>query len=168
MAFGRGKHFGGGMPKFADHILGGWELSGTFTMQSGRCVVFTSCGRDKSWFSGRDLGLPHDQQSLGRWFDTSQFYAFPNKNTDISIYPAWTGIQNLPGYSYKPAAGDTIKNGVYQDFGTYVRAYPTRCGSVRASLVNNVDAGLYKNIRFHDRAKLQLRFERYHAINHGT
>jgi hypothetical protein len=159
---GRGKQFFAGMPKIADAILGGWELSGTFTIQSGVPVVF---GTD-SFFSGQNFALPGGG-TLSKWFDTSQFLAFPNKNTDLSIYPAWTGVQNLPGYSYVPKAGDTIKNGVYQDFGTYVRNYPTRWGSVRASRVNNVDCGLYKNVHFTERVKLQLRFEVYNAFNHA-
>jgi len=161
LPFGRGKHFGNRMPKIADQIVGGWELSGTYTIQSGVPVVFST----DSFFSGQNIALPGGG-TLAKWFDTSQFLAFPNKNTDISIYPSWTGIQNLPGYNYKPAASDTIKNGVYQDFGTNVRTFPTRWGSVRASRVNNVDAGLYKNIRFNERAKLQLRFEVYNAFNH--
>jgi hypothetical protein len=161
LPFGRGKHFGHSLPKVVDHIIGGWELSGTYTIQSGVPVVFST----DSFFSGNNIALAGGG-TLPKWFDTSQFFAFPNKGTDISIYPAWTGIQNLPGYSYKPAASDSIKNGVYQDFGTNVRTFPTRWGSVRASRVNNVDAGLYKNIRFNERAKLQLRFEVYNAFNH--
>ena len=47
-------------------------------------------------------------------------------NSGISTYPAWTGIQNLPGYAWVPPAGDSARNGVYQDFGTYVCNYPTR------------------------------------------
>jgi hypothetical protein len=159
---GRGQKFGTGMPKAADVILGGWQLSGQFTIQSGVPVVF---GTD-SFFTGRDFALPHDKQSLNDWFDTRQFIPFPSKNTDISNYPAWTGIQNLPGYNYKPAAGDTIKNGVYQDFAGFVRTYPTRWGDVRASRVDNVDGGIYKNFRLRDRLKLQYRFEAFNLFNH--
>ena len=162
LPIGRGKHFGKDMAKVADFVVGGWELTGTFNIQSGVPVVF---GTD-SFFSGQNIALSSSQQSLARWFDTSQFIRFPNQNIDISNYPAWTGIQNLPGYSYVPKAGDTIKNGVYQEFGTYVRNYPTRWGSVRASRVNNVDLGLYKNVRFKERAKLQLRFNVFNAFNH--
>jgi hypothetical protein len=159
---GRGKRFGGGMSKILDYVVGGWELTGTLTLQSGVPVVF---GTD-SFYTGASIALPKGQQSLDQWFDTSQFLPFPNKNTDLSIYPAWTGVQNLPGYNYKPAPGDTIKNGVYQDFGTFVRTYPTRWNSVRASRVNNVDTGLYKNIRITEHSKLQLRFNAFNAFNH--
>jgi hypothetical protein len=110
-------------------------------------------------------GTPSANDRHGR-FDTTQFLPFPSKNADISTYPAWAGIQNLPGYNYKPAAGDTIKNGVYQDFGTYVRTIPTRWGDVRVSNVNEANIGLYKNVRFTERIKMQLRFDAFNALNH--
>ena len=162
LPFGRGKHFGRNMNRFVDLLAGGWELSGIYNVQSGVPVVFST----NSFFSGSDIALPHDLQTLSKWFDTSQFLPFPNKNTDISTYPAWTGIQNLPGYSYKPAANDTARNGVYQDFGTIIRTHPTRWANVRASRVNNLDVGLYKNVRITEHSKLQLRFEAFNTLNH--
>jgi hypothetical protein len=158
---GRGKRLGRQMPRLADAIAGGWELTGLFTIQSGVPVVFST----KSFFSGKDFALPGGGK-LSEWFDVTQFYPFPSKNTDISTYPSWTGVLNLPGASYKPAPGDSAKNGVYQDFGTYIRNYPTRWGDVRASRVNNVDAGLYKNVRFNERVRLQLRFNVFNLFNH--
>src|SRR5581483_9567701 len=145
--FGHGKKWGSNMPRFADYILGGWELSGTYTAQSGVPVVFGTA----SFFSGKDFSLPNDQRTMDRWFDTSQFIAFPSKNTDISNYPAWTGIQNLPGYNYKPTASDIsggLRNGVYQDFANYVRTYPTRWADVRGPGVKNFDVGIFKNFLF--------------------
>ena len=35
LPFGRGRAFGGGMPKFADAILGGWQLAGIFRWNTG-------------------------------------------------------------------------------------------------------------------------------------
>jgi hypothetical protein len=159
---GRGKKFWTAMPKVANAFIGGWELAGQFNIQSGVPVVF---GTD-SFFSGKDFALPKGQQTLSQWFDTTQFVRFPAKNTDISAYPAWTGIQNLPGYNYKPAASDSIKNGVYQDFSNYIRPYPTRWGDVRASRVNNVDLNISKNFMIRERVRLQYRFEVYNAFNH--
>jgi hypothetical protein len=159
---GRKRQFGGNMPKVLDAVVGGWMMSGQFQIQSGVPVVF---GTD-SFFSGQNFALPNGTQSLDKWFDTSQFIRFPAKNTDISQYPWWTGIQSLPGYNYKPAAGDTITNGVYQDFATYIRNYPTRWGSVRASRVNNVDAVISKNWNIQERVRVQYRFEVYNAFNH--
>jgi hypothetical protein len=159
---GRGKKLWSAMPKVVNVVLGGWQLSGQYNIQSGVPVVF---GTD-SFFSGKDFALPRDKQSLNAWFDTSQFVPFPSKNADISNYPAWTGIQNLPGYNYKPAPSDSIKNGVYQDFATFIRTYPTRWGDVRASRVNNLDAGIFKNFQIRERFRLQYRFEAFNAFNH--
>jgi hypothetical protein len=125
-------------------------------------VVFSNA----AFFSGKDIALPHSKQSLNEWFDTSQFIPFPNANTNISTYPAWTGIQNLPGYGYVPQPGDVIKNGVYQDFANFVQTYPTRWNDVRASRVNEANLGLYKNIQITERSKLQIRFDVFNAFNH--
>ena len=97
---------------------------------------------------------------------SKSFRIFSKLNSNIATYPAWTGIQSLPGYGYVPAAGDSARNGVYQDFGTYVRNYPTRWGNVRASRVNELNLGLFKNFQPAERMKLQLRFEAFNAFNH--
>ena len=162
LPFGHGKRFGAAMPKLANAVVGGWELTGQYTIQSGVPVVFSN----SSFFTGKDFALSKDKQSLDHWFDTSQFLAFPSKNTPIASLPAWTGVQNLPGYSYVPAPGDSTKNGVYQDFATYIRNYPTRWSDVRASRVNELNLGLYKNFRPTERMKLQFRFEAFNALNH--
>lgn len=161
---GRKQRFGTNMPKAVDAFIGGWQLSGQFNIQSGVPVVFNAT--DSFFFSGQNFALPKDQQSLAKWFDTSQFVRFPAKNTDISNYPAWTGIQSLPGYNFKPKAGDSDVNGVYQDFANYVRTIPTRWGDVRASRVNNVDAVITKTFTIHESVKLQYRFETYNLFNH--
>jgi len=53
LPFGRGKKFGGGIPKIADALVGGWELTGQFTIQSGVPVVFNN----SSFFTGKDFAL---------------------------------------------------------------------------------------------------------------
>jgi hypothetical protein len=162
---GRKQRYGAGMPKWADAIIGGWELSGNYNIQSGVPVVFGTA----SFFCGRDFALKGGKQSLNQWFDTTCFYPFPSANTTtatLATYPAWTGVQSLPGYNYVPTASDTIKNGVYQDFANYVQTNPTRWGDVRASRVNNVDAGLRKNFQIVERVKLQMRFDIFNAFNH--
>jgi Carboxypeptidase regulatory-like domain len=160
---GRKQALGKSMPKALDFVVGGWQLSGQFNIQSGVPVVFST----DSFFSGKNFALPTDQQSLNKWFDTSQFQRFPDKTANITTYPAWTGVMSLPGASYQPAASDATKNGVYQDFAAYIRNYPTRWGSVRASRTNNLDMGIYKNFVIRERLKTQFRFETYNTFNHA-
>src|SRR5262249_50316322 len=162
---GRGRHFGRQMPKALDYIAGGWELSGNFRIQSGKAVVFSG----PAFFCGRDFSISRSERSLNQWFDTSCLLPFPNANTALATlqaYPYWTGVQSLPGYNYVPVAGDTIRNGVYQDFANYLQTYPTRWGDVRASRVNNVDLGLRKNVKLTEKVKLQLRGDAFNAFNH--
>lgn len=162
LPFGRGKRWGGGMSRPLDMLAGGWELTGNYSASSGVPVVF---GTD-SFYSGRSAALSKGQRTRAHWFDTTQFVPFPSKNTDISTYPAWTGVQNLPGANYKPASNDTIKNGVYQDFATYIRNYPTRWGNIRQQGISELVVGLYKNFAFTSSTRLQLRFDAFNALNH--
>jgi len=162
LPFGRGKRWGGGMSRPLDMLAGGWELTGNYSASSGVPVVF---GTD-SFYSGRSAALSKGQRTLKRWFDTNQFVPFPSKNTDISTYPAWTGIQQMPGANYKPASNDTIKNGVYQDFASYIRNYPTRWGNIRQQGISELVVGLYKNFAFNEATRLQLRFDAFNALNH--
>jgi hypothetical protein len=55
---------------------------------------------------------------------------------------------------------------VYKDFGTFVRRYPSRWGNVRASRVNEVNLGIYKNFQVREQTKLQFRVETFNAFNH--
>lgn len=178
MPLGRGKKFAGSIPRAADFLIGGWELTGQYTIQSGTPVVFGS----DSFFTGKNPKLPSGQQTRDRWFDTSQFKAFPGKSTDVFCvlpdpnntcvpYPDWTGVKNLPGAGYRPPVipvpqGQPV-NGIYQDFATFIRRYPTRFSNIRNPGVNEVNLGIYKNFRFTERTKLQFRFDAFNAFNHA-
>jgi len=164
LPIGRGRKLGKSVPRLLDALVGGWELTGQYQIQSGIPVVFST----NSFFSGVDPALPGGG-TLSEWFDTSQFFPFPSKNTDISAYPPWTGIQNLSGYSYQPTATDIksgLRNGVYQDFNNFVRTYPTRFGNVRSSRVNEANIGVHKSFKPTERMTLQLRMDAFNAFNH--
>jgi hypothetical protein len=162
LPIGRNKKLFASMPKVMDTILGGWELSGQFTIQSGAPIVFGA----NSFYDGTDFHLSSDERTLSRWFDTSHFVKFPNSNDNLSLFPAWTGVQNLPGASYRPSSQSDPRNGVYADFGNYVRRYPTRWGNVRASRVNEVNLGIYKNFKLSEDWKVQVRGEAFNLFNH--
>lgn len=159
---GRSGRLGKSMSKPLDALIGGWQMSGQYIIQSGTPVVF---GTD-AFYDGAEFGLARNDRKLERWFDTSHFVKFPNSGDDISRWPAWTGIQNMPGASFKPTTASDPKNGVFADFGTYLRRYPTRWAHVRASRVNELNFGLFKNFRIGERVKAQLRGEFFNLFNH--
>lgn len=159
---GRGKKLGGGMPKWADYLAGGWQMSGQYIVQSGAPIVFDT----NSFFDGQDFHYDRGKRTLDQWFDTSHFIKFPGANDDLSLWPAWTGVQSMPGASFKPSSSSDPKNGVYADFGNYVRRYPTRWANARASRVNELNLGLFKNLSITERVKVQLRGEFFNMFNH--
>lgn len=164
LPFGKGKKFGSKAPKLAELLVGGWILSGNYNVQSGVPVVF---GSNNFFFSGKDFSLG-DKKTLAQWFDTSQFVPFPSKNTSlatINAYPAWVNIQSYPGYNWVPPASDSARNGVYQDFNSYIRTFPTRWNDVRADGVNELNLGLHKSFPITERIRLQLRFDAFNAFN---
>jgi hypothetical protein len=162
LPFGRGRKYGGAMPKALDAVAGGWQLSGQFTIQSGTPTVF---GTD-SFFDGQDFHLARNDRTLARWFDTTRFVKFPNSQDDLALFPVWTGVHSMPGANYKPRTSNDPKNGVYANFGNYVRRYPTRWANVRNSRVNELNLGIYKNFQAAERWKIQFRSEMFNAFNH--
>ena len=162
LPIGRGKKIGGGMPKIADAVIGGWELSGSFRIQSGIPVVLGS----NYFFDGQEFSLPRGQRTFDRWFNTSHIIRFPGRSDDLSKWPAWTGVMNLPGAAFKPTQPGDPANGVYQDFGTVVWRQPTRWAHVREDRVNELNLGIFKNFKVRERFKAQFRCESFNAFNH--
>jgi hypothetical protein len=77
LPFGRGRHFGRNLSRWADLAIGGWQLNGVSTFAKGQPLIMTSIG------AGRPnvVGTPKQysgaiQDRLAHYFDTSA-YAVP-------------------------------------------------------------------------------------------
>jgi hypothetical protein len=88
--FGKGKLFFSGANKLADAVIGGWQIEGTYTYQSGFPVNFTN----DAFYLGGKISLPKSEQTLKRWFNTSAFLTvapvdhyrtFPLRFSDVRI-----------------------------------------------------------------------------------
>lgn len=93
LPFGRGRTFLTDINRFANLAVGGWELSGIYTMHSGQFLAPSWSGPDPvgmAYTTGstrpvvtirpdllRDPNLPEDQRTRLRWFDTTAFGAPP-------------------------------------------------------------------------------------------
>ncbi|HEU0141660.1 MAG TPA: carboxypeptidase-like regulatory domain-containing protein [Bryobacteraceae bacterium] len=85
LPFGRGKTFGSSMPAVLNHIVGNWNMGGTYVWQTGLYFTPAYAGLDASntnQFGGRpdrvrDGNLSKSERSLERWFDTGAFVAPP-------------------------------------------------------------------------------------------
>lgn len=129
---------------FAGKTLGGWQLSGIATAQSGLPFTATTSSFDASGIgnspalvSGNRPALLCDPNVGGartqqQWFNTSCFAINPPTNS--------TNIANVPG-----SAGRGIING---------------------PRTTRFDMTLSKNIRFNENMRLQLRAEAFNVFNH--
>ena len=91
LPFGKGRHWMGNVPRWANLAVGGWEISAIYSVYSGNFLTPLWTGADptgtaytKSTTPAQvtirpncvaDPNLPGDQQSLGRWFNASALTA---------------------------------------------------------------------------------------------
>lgn len=68
LPFGKGKKFLNDIGAVANGIVGGWQISGVYTYQSGSPINFGNV----IFYGGdiRSIALPGDQQTVARWFNT--------------------------------------------------------------------------------------------------
>jgi hypothetical protein len=165
LPFGRGKLLGRGVGRGWDRLIGGWEITGIYNYSTGTPIGLPT---NTAFFKGGDPGRGF-KRTDSKWFDTSLFVPFPSRNTTVEqlrAYPSWTGVQNMPGYNWVPAsATDNTRNGVYQDFGTWIAFNPARFSSVRNPADNDLGIGLRKNIPLTERLRVQLRMDAFNALN---
>ena len=66
--FGRGRRFGASLPGAVDFIVGGWQLNGIVTLQSGQALNFGNV-----LFIGNtdDIKLPASERTAEQWFNTA-------------------------------------------------------------------------------------------------
>jgi hypothetical protein len=78
LPIGRGKRFGGKLPKAADLIIGGWQVNAIATFQRGFPMTITASDlgglNDSQGTNRADLvGTPRLTNTIDQWFDTSAF-----------------------------------------------------------------------------------------------
>jgi hypothetical protein len=80
LPFGKGRPWANSLPGALNLLVGGWQLNGVFTLQSGlplsigvpvNSIGFGAGQRANN--NGRSALLPEDQRTPLRWFDTSVF-----------------------------------------------------------------------------------------------
>jgi hypothetical protein len=109
LPFGRGRKFGSNMNKFADYFVGGWQVNGIISMQSGTNISIGSRNttgnfNSATWANnnGQSSNLKIDAHDrLGRWFNTANFsqplpFTFGNVGSVVSdVYNHWINNADL-------------------------------------------------------------------------
>lgn len=138
LPFGRGKHFAGGVSRAAHLLMGGWEISGIFTAQSGMFLT-------PFWTGADPVGIAYTTSDPAEV--TLRPNVLRNPNTGARTPGRWFDA----GAFEPPAAGR---------FGTSGK------GIIKGPGVNVWSAGLHKDFLFGDRAALRWEMTATNFFNH--
>jgi hypothetical protein len=161
LPIGRGRPFGGNLVSWANHLLGGWQLSGILRITSGPPITIVD-PRGTLNRAGRSGRQTPDATITGRQLKALTG-RFENSNgiyfIDPSIVNPITG-RAAEGYETIPFQGQVFFN-----------AAPGRTGTLGRAIIDgpryyNIDVSLIKNIQFKERLSFQLRVDAFNALNH--
>ncbi len=149
LPFGRGKKFGSGMNRILDAVVGGWEVSGVFTMTSG---------------------IPRNAGVGLNWPTNWNLTGWATANRDPMQFVAATGSNKNTAGLTAGTSGPNVFVNAQQGLDSYSFTLPGQIGS-RAALRTdgyfNIDGGLYKRFTmpYKDNHTLQFRWEIYNLTN---
>jgi hypothetical protein len=143
---GRGRKWGQSWNRVADALIGGWQLTGSYVIQSGRPLT-----PGNLYFTGdpNKLVATYDKNKVDSpVFDLSGFY-FHDSTVQTN------------------GADDPVKQRADQriQLSNNIRTLPTMFPNFRGDRVRGIDASLIKNFRFNERFGAQVRGEAINALN---
>jgi len=135
LPFGNGKPIGSDASGVAEAIIGGWQIQGVYTYQSGFPVAFGTDGfyNGTDPVNGSDIAL--DQTSTSRWINTDVFTSILTGSSTLA-----TPVDHL-------------------------RSLLLRFPDVRRDSINNFDLSLLKSVKLPRDMRLEVRFEFINAFN---
>jgi hypothetical protein len=136
LPFGKGRRFGKDASGLREALIGGWQVNWELAVQSGRPL-------DEPGGLEPIASARLDHPTPARWFDTCYL--------------------DLAGVPQKCLPGETP---VWRQRPPFtLRTTPNRFSDIRVPWKPTLDASLFKNFRFNDRYRLQLRIEAFNAFN---
>ena len=139
-------------PWFKDHknflvknALGGWQLSGTYTVESGEWATPQS-------------GVDSNQNG-----DSAADRAIINTAGVPGTSSAVTALKNTAGATVAYLATNPTAQFIAAGVGAYANSGRNILATPR---INNIDFTIAKNVAIRERVKLQLRADMFNAVNH--
>jgi hypothetical protein len=164
LPFGQGRRFAGNVGTGMDRLVGGWQLSGTTRLQSGRLFDLGNV---------RVVGMSHDDvQKMFRLRMESDtiVYAWPQDIIDETIKAFSTSATSPTGYGalgapsgryFAPANGPDCLETIDEDYG--------ECGVrslvVTGPLIANVDLSLRKRVNITGRVVYEFSLDVFNVFN---
>jgi hypothetical protein len=147
LPLGRGKAFGGDMPRWLDGVIGGWKTNGIWQIRSGWPLQF--------FVSGGGVPLP----TYGP--QRPNFVGKPKRNY---------GPESLWVNNFFANAGNNLPNGTIQAPAPFTLGNaPRATGDIRTPLSFTSDLSIAKQFllsNVHEGIRLELRLEAENAFNH--
>ncbi len=151
---GRGRHFLGKSNAFADAVMGGWQVAGITTVQSGEALT-ASLSADYT-----NAGSPSPRPN--QIHDPYDFSFVPDPTAFTEVYGCTPGVQTLQCW-YNPEAF-TIpdlapgQSSAHQYGNSHI-------GNLRGPKLINFDFVAQKNFKIHESHQLQFRAEFFNLFN---
>jgi hypothetical protein len=137
-----------------DRLVNGWELSGIYVARTGSPFSVFDCTNSIFAESPCMRVIANGPLSFTPHVDRNDAQVSPNRYAYVDL----TGL--TPGTFINPITGGN-------DPGPYP-ANMTKRNAFRGPGFWNLDAALYKNIKFTENVRLQLRLEAYNVLNHAN
>jgi len=137
LPFGKGRHFGSGMNKFADGVLGGWSLSGIIHWTSG--LPFTM-GSGAGWSTNWQL-----EGSAVQTGATGKIGVFRDASGNPNLFQNPTQALGAFRFPYPGESGER--------------------NNLRGPGYFEIDDGLYKTWRITERQSLKFAWEAFNVTN---
>jgi len=138
LPFGRGRHFASSVSRAANLLVGGWEISGIYTVQSGQFLT-------PFWTGPDPVGITYTTS------DPASVTLRPNAISNPNSAPHTPELWFNPAAFTEPTLGQ---------FGTSGK------GVIKGPGVNVFSAGLHKDFAWGERAKLRWEMTATNILNH--
>ncbi len=142
LPFGRGQHFLGNLSGVANHIIGGWQLSGITTMATGQRMSASFSGTDPAntnQFGGRPDRIGDGNLDSGEMRDRIK--------AGLPVFDASAFVQPISGRGFYGNSARNILTGPGQQVWNMVLA---------------------KNFMIKESARIQFRWEMFNAFNRAN
>jgi len=161
LPFGRNKKFGSGVSGFANKLIGGWEVTGFYTLASGEPQEFSN---------GNQLIPLKDPKTPGGPYNGSVDW---KANQVYGFNPCVARLQNdgttiMQPFSVQRGCANDVSQAAWLMLPSYApRAIPTRSGQIRRHNAFTLDSSIIKNTQITERFRIQFRAEAFNLFNHN-
>jgi hypothetical protein len=151
LPFGHGRHYGGGIPRYLDLPLGGWNIASSWFYQQGAPLTFGDLVPTGQPLNYNARAATEYAGQPGTTFPSFNINAFNNSVSSTSTTIPQQGLGGNPLYNTQPV--------------NHIRTFPSQYANLRNDAINQWDASILKNFNFTEHSFFQFRLESFNVNN---